>query len=266
LRVGDKPGDYVDKAMLDLLFEGVSLRKEPTSYGTPVAVQGTYVKSMNEAAEDIASRTHFSKDAVMTSIETWNGTMAEHMSPKYYGLKRGIAEEFGLEDTLPDWFRENERKLLSGPGGTSPEFAIEQTQQTRIRRYEHMRSVGRNSARAMYEDSQKRLSDAGITEVTLYRGHVSEASRKLKVGDTTGVTSTSASSWSLSPNVASGFADDDYALGPDNAGVVLQATVPASRILSWPGVGFGTYDEYEVVVLEDPIAEDKVKVTERYTQ
>jgi hypothetical protein len=264
LRVGDKPGDYVDKAMLALSYGDAGPSDVPYDHegGLLSHRPGDYVKTMNQVAEDVAGRTDLVKTEVQAVLETWNGRVADQMDSMYYGLKRGLAEEFGLEETLPEWFLDNEAKVVGSEKWSNPRWPLE----TRKAYYEQARQHGKVAARVMYEDTQKRLADAGIKDVTVYRGHVSRASRKLKVGDATGVNSTSASSWSLDPSVARRFADDDYSLGQDNAGVVLQATVPASRVLSYHRTGFGTNSEFEIVVLEDPIAEDQAKVTERYTQ
>jgi hypothetical protein len=262
----DIPGDYIDQAMSDLFHKGMEVSQGGLTYSEelPGLPMGTLEKQVRATAERISKQTGLDEDDVELVTYKWASQFADQMQPEYYGIRRGIAEEFGLEDTLPDWFEEGEQSVLKpGLPPDAPEWVAGSTKQ---RHYDRTRRASGVAARAMYEETQRQLADAGIDEVVVYRGRISDASRKMSVGDTVGVTSSSASSWSLDPSVASRFADDEYKLTGDNAGVVLQATVPASRVLSYYKTGFGTDDEFEIVVLENPDVEDQVRVTKRYTE
>lgn len=86
---------------------------------------------------------------------------------------------------------------------------------------------------AQYNATQQFFQDAGISEITLYRG----VEMELPEG-TQEVTMRPLSSWSLESGTADAFGS-----------TILQATFPVDRILSIPTTGIGCLGESEVVVL-----------------
>jgi len=113
---------------------------------------------------------------------------------------------------------------------------------------------------AMYENTQTMLREAGIKEVTLYRGvengvipyivdETSDSGYTLPSRATT--TANPVSSWSLSEDTARMFAniESGSVMHYEGGGAVLVATFPADRIFSTPKTGLGCLSEAEVVVL-----------------
>lgn len=86
---------------------------------------------------------------------------------------------------------------------------------------------------AQYNATQQFFQDAGISEITLYRGVEMEIPE-----GTQEVTMRPLSSWSLESDTADAFGS-----------TILQATFPVDRILSIPTTGLGCLGESEVVVL-----------------
>jgi hypothetical protein len=114
-------------------------------------------------------------------------------------------------------------------------------------------------ARAMHRDTQKYLGAAGITEAVVFRGTGINAGRmnvRQMLSDmSTGrksqilVTQRPLASWSSSVDIAYSFAE----MGVSDTGgrrfIVVEATVPASRVFCTPLTGFGCFREKEVVLL-----------------
>jgi hypothetical protein len=95
---------------------------------------------------------------------------------------------------------------------------------------------------AQYEVTQEFLEEQGIKEFTLYRGFTSKF--KIDTGYTDSVLRP-LSSFSTSKKQAEEFAlpgGFDYAY-------VIDMVIPAEDVLSMPGLGFGCYEEEEIVVL-----------------
>ena len=106
--------------------------------------------------------------------------------------------------------------------------------------------------RAQYDTTQKALSAAGITEMTLYRGQGAvtdkeKAAAKLQNPGSLTVELRPVSSWSKSPSTAGGFYHNQADKGWP--ALMYAAVVPASRILSTPVSGFGCLGESECTVL-----------------
>lgn len=111
---------------------------------------------------------------------------------------------------------------------------------------------------AMYENTQQRLADLGITEVRAYRGFTTEGEvydDLVRATKTTFATSP-LSSWSLDYAIAREFSES-Y---DNDAGLVIEAVIPAKRIYALPSTGVGCLNEYEVVALggTDPARVRKV--------
>lgn len=100
------------------------------------------------------------------------------------------------------------------------------------------RAVERKVVRAMYENTQRKLKEAGIESVTLTRGVRGET--KGKKGDDFDFRASSASSFTTEPSTAHQF------------GRRLATKVPRERILSTYCTGFGCRSESEWVVLGGP--------------
>lgn len=97
--------------------------------------------------------------------------------------------------------------------------------------------------RGVYAETQRLLADAGITEGVLFRGtRLPDSQRGVEPGLDELPPDGPASSWSVSPNVASVFGRD-----------IRRSIVPAADILATPlSSGVGVSEEGEVVVLNRP--------------
>lgn len=111
---------------------------------------------------------------------------------------------------------------------------------------EHDR-ITRTLLRTMYEETQRELASAGITEVTVYRGVVAPQAWKFNPNDTVMLgaesgLSNAMASWTTEAGVARDFSQS-------GVGMVLKMTVPASRVLCTPRTGFGALFEFETILL-----------------
>jgi hypothetical protein len=131
---------------------------------------------------------------------------------------------------------------------------------------------------AMYDETQRMFSDAGITHLEVYRGFSLDVSSVDKAAlerrdtaaamilynyfigtarpDGTGIGSVpfdlrSLSAFSVDPNIAEDFSREDVGLP-----VVVASRVPVERILCTPGTGLGCLGEREVVVIGSSGAPD----------
>jgi hypothetical protein len=167
-------------------------------------------------------------------IRQWAHTSADEDLDSLF-LQKMAKEEFGLGDAIEDHFE----KSIYGH--------FEHTEQ--------MQRGAKKLLRAMYEHTQARLKAEGITEVLAYRGQrlrIAEMSKEMDVTTSApqklGIQLQPMSSFSASNVTAFNFATSHLST-LKKAPVVLAAKVPASRIISVPGTGFGCHHESEYVVL-----------------
>ena len=90
--------------------------------------------------------------------------------------------------------------------------------------------------RAMYDNTQEQLSQAGIKSVRLYRG-INVPRGGMLIGDTLSLDSNAIESWSLNQRIAGGFGD-----------IAVSSEIPASDIIGSARTGFGCLNEYEFVI------------------
>jgi hypothetical protein len=178
--------------------------------------------------------------AALDNIPTegmWSGTMADAQR-----------EKFGLEET--------------SVVGTSKDLAHELADSPAVKAY----------IDTVYAHTQEYLASRGITEVNLYRGMtfsapgwgISRPALPPEFDKTNMV-----ADFGVAPGSDVGVAERDFALNPlasfslqygtaeaqfaqasnRAVGVVIQASVPAERIFSWPGTGAGCQREAEVIVV-----------------
>lgn len=165
--------------------------------------------------------------------------------PKSLAIQVSAVKEFGLTDTAP-WIESS-----SDPNAQSDQehFVGEELEKNGAMYQAFLRS--------QYDATQKALSDAGITEVTVHRGTetTTDDEKAFAASHEAGtaqvdITSRPLSSWSTSRDTAVSFAPPDQSqYGGDAGGVIYDAVVPADRILSTPVTGNGCLSEHEVVVL-----------------
>ena len=119
------------------------------------------------------------------------------------------------------------------------------------------RTVYAQFLHAMYNATQDLLKDQGIDGFVLYRGTTSKelTGTSQSLGSTgifrSNVKQRPMSSWSTDIYQAGSFAS--RASGKDT--IVMATVIPADKIISFSGSGFGSYDEREVVVLGGEIRE-----------
>lgn len=121
---------------------------------------------------------------------------------------------------------------------------------------------------ALYKDTQSKLSDAGIKEMTLYRGIKLSAesqlakdikSGKVDLGSEIDVEGAKFASWSTSANSAGSFAE-----AGEHTGVVLERVTPASDIVSGYKIHKGVFVAGEKEVIARNPSKAKFVVKEIY--
>jgi hypothetical protein len=164
-------------------------------------------------------------------IFNWQQSAGDKNS-KSLGLQQAASDEFGVAMS-------EHHKLAIENIRSVPEF-------------EAARDDGGSILRAMYDNTQKDLAEAGIDKVVLYRGVTytgDNATRvgKMSPGDETNFTSNALESWSVNPERARLFAGNRAGVG-----VVLQVEVPASKVMSTQRTGIGYANDDEFVLLGSP--------------
>lgn len=106
--------------------------------------------------------------------------------------------------------------------------------------------------KAQYALTQADLKKAGITHLTLVRGmgwtrgQEPDWAKGAKVGDSVSPPFRPLSSWSSAKGIAEGFAKTT---SKNKSSVVLETSIPAEAILSYPQSGYGCLDEEEFVAI-----------------
>lgn len=111
------------------------------------------------------------------------------------------------------------------------------------------------AVQAIYRKTQEQFKQAGIKEVTVYRGM-----KKIDLPGNEGITTfkqAPLSSWSFDPNIAAGFTH-----GFDS--FIFSMKIPVSRILGTKFSGIGTDWEREVVVFEG-VGDDEISYVRNRT-
>jgi hypothetical protein len=130
-------------------------------------------------------------------------------------------------------------------------------------------ALTRKAVRSIYQRTQAELARNGIQWLTLYRGArvKHKEAKDWLVGENIKVATNALSSWAASELEADKFASeayDDYDPGRVT-GIVMRATVPASRVYALPVTGVGCLNEWEVVLIGGHPG-DRVKVKTLYRQ
>lgn len=183
--------------------------------------------------------------AVSDQIATWAGT-SNDTNMKALSMQRAVRDEFGLADAEPWGPMRRDRLMAVGVD----------------RAYRNMGDGQRAIARATYENTQRRLSEQGMREATLFRGmRVPEGHRyldnlqprrRLPPSGRGDVDLRPLSSFTVDESTANSFAHSDAG----TVGFVMSGTIAAERIFSMPGTGFGAHREQEWVVLAGPDDEE----------
>jgi GNAT superfamily N-acetyltransferase len=171
-----------------------------------------------------------SEKAASDMVARWAQSSGDGSLPAL-AMQHAIQKEFGLTDAVTAHMDLNDPRFQS----------IIQVNEPAMRAF----------ARAMYDNTQAELAKDGITSMTIYRGMVFRSPDAVREAGfnpdgqshTATIAQQPASSWSYDFNVAHTF------VGTKQGGVMMAATVPASRILSTMKTGVGCKPEKEVVVL-----------------
>lgn len=178
--------------------------------------------------------------------------MAKDMTAQRTGAPYLFEAEF-----LKEWVNENKHRPVSRAELKKILPSIQKRSEEQIQKL----------LTATYDETQRQLKAAGITEVKLFRGAVVNATQgaAMREGQAVEVESNALSSWTLHNRTALDFANGEWngekVVG--GTGVVYDAVVPASRIYSTAVSGQGALDEFEMVVIGKP--HDKVRVWRRVT-
>jgi hypothetical protein len=165
----------------------------------------------------------FAIDFVQTLAKDWNGSPISTDSMK--ALQSIASKEFGIADILPEDMTDKAKEIV-----------------------EQQENVYREFIKAQYQRTQEFFKSKGITEVKLYRGY---RATDLDVNSKETAKLRPLSSWSTDKSTGEAFGQ-----GLDDS-ILLEETVPVSRIFSTQPVGLGVWNEKEVVVIGDskPVAE-----------
>ena len=107
-------------------------------------------------------------------------------------------------------------------------------------------NVYREFVKAQYAETQEMFQRAGITEVTMYRGRMSNERAPL-IPTATPVVMRPLSSWSSDSSTATAFSYAGGAVRQNS--IVHKVTVPVKRIVSTPLTGNGCLEEQEFVIM-----------------
>ncbi len=91
---------------------------------------------------------------------------------------------------------------------------------------------------SIYEETQRRFREAGITHVTLYRGVHLDRAWEYSIGEEVTITGNTLESWTLEPWVTNIFGS-----------VAVKENVPVEQILSTARTGWGSLSEWEFILI-----------------
>lgn len=169
---------------------------------------------------------------VSNRVAQWASSSGDN-NPWAVLMQRAIAEEFA---TGGDW----------NPHGMSMSTTLAGANKTMAEAYDQgIGAYYRRIARVMWENTQAEFAEAGITEVSLYRGMKSygKAGQWSVLGTHEVTDLMPANSWSSAKNTAHGFSGGHR---------MLVGTFPVSRVLGSARSGYGCWGEWEFVVLNGP--------------
>jgi len=215
-------GGY-DKTAANVLYE---VTKDVGGWQYVSDVHKGAIKS--NIVDDISRQAGVGKYTVNDMLKQW-ATTSNDEDMQSLSMQEAVSEEFGVP--LSDW----QKDKIDTVGVNLSDV-----------RRNHERSV----VRAMYNSTQKSLTDAGYKPgdtVTLYRGmNVSDA--KHKVGDIVNYKGNAIESWSIDSRSASDFAAG-WTSESGVQGLIISMQVPIENIISTAATGFGCMDEAEFVIL-----------------
>ena len=199
------------------------------------------VYDRTELVNALAVQTDMRPDEVKHVLDAWFGGSAAG-SRTNLELQEMLARSFNT--TLTPWQKEALRALRA----------------EQVVGYEALnKDAAERLFSAMYENTQRSLASAGLSEVEVYRGlYVTQAQAdELLKGLTTvdellSLQQSAAAGWSLNPDIAHQFASGAFAdkkAGEKYISIVVQARVPSKRVLSTARTGFGDLAQEELVVI-----------------
>ncbi|MGV8972200.1 MAG: hypothetical protein ACOH10_07745 [Rhodoglobus sp.] len=186
-------------------------------------------------------------EVINALVHQWAQTSNDG-SPVSHAIQEIAAENFALTDTA-EWNMD----LAARMGGHDDLRPL----------IDHIKTVRgpviTAFLQAQYDLTQRRYADAGITEVTVYRGmgwsggSVSsdfvDTPEWATIDGVATIPIRPLSSWSVDRDTADQFARSNGQGVTGQVNVVVGTTVPVERILSTPRSGFGALNEWEVVVI-----------------
>ena len=187
----------------------------------------------------------FRRGQVVNSMVAQWAQSSNDSSPESLAIQEIAAELFGITDHA-DWDLE-----YVGHGTYGGETVRAEIDQIKADRGEAITAF----LQAQYDLTQRRYADAGIKEVTVYRG-MGWAGQAPEIapdwaqvdGDTT-IALRPMSSWTLDRDTADQFGRNSGQGSSKQVNVVVGTTVPVERIIATPRTGVGALNEWEVVVL-----------------
>ena len=244
------------------------------------------------AGIDELSNEDKTREAVRQLVDQWAATSGDN-NVEAVAMQLAAEREFGLRGALHPWdthegsvgpFDEGQliittdywsQELVTGtleqpysdPGNRSIDGALVSSANERL---EIDHGARQQFLRTMYDNTQAELRAEGITELTVYRGmdhdympagHTLGDEDEVAIGPRVdGVTVLQPmSSFSTNREVATRFVDGD----DQRYGRMQAMVIPAERVLSYPGSGYGALEEREVVVLGGPVTVSEVAMGPR---
>jgi len=201
------------------------------------------------------------KTAAGALVSNWAATSNDR-SDVALAIQMAAREEFNLT-AAASWPQSASR----GSNGmeidpSSPQGILNRKVQ---KRYEQDGAVYRDFVRTQYDLTQEMFNRRGITEVTVYRGfNDKETMESRKLGDPkiSSINTRPLSSWSLDPNTAMEFAEEQN-------GLVVKSVIRTDQILATPVTGVGCWAESEIVTVSTYIDGEVIpqwRATERMNQ
>lgn len=227
-----------------------------------------------QVARDLAAASGVTEQEAADFVEQWAHSSNDD-DMRSLAIQQDAAKEFGVE--LSNFTKgkidavETEDPIALGgkpvmPG--SPIIVMPDGSTRMPGQYNPLMESDKQRAilRSMYNETQAELKARGITEVRLYRGvgmeHLPDPSLtppewdipsnvELGWSDFEGravpIATNAIESWSIGNDIATNFAQQASHFNP--SALVLEAVIPAERILCTPATGFGCLTEGEVIVL-----------------
>jgi len=210
--------------------------------------------SKDKLIQELSSRTKVSYTALNDFVHQWANTSNDNA---YASLQIQARTAKVLGTKLSPWQEQRmaDELIIRSRGGKIPRQSLSIFEKSDMTLWDEFLVLGYQNSdevvddviKAMYQYTQEELKAAGITQVHVWRGvsvdptlhsAIANSPNKMMLG--IDEVANAAESWTVEASIAERFAGYN--------GVVMEAIMPANRVIGTARTGFGCLNEWEFVI------------------